>query len=254
MKTLEKSIIGRGACPQAPSCLRRAVGGNGPSLFATLLFAASLAFGAGAPVNAAKDAGCACGKEPPAVKKDACCAAMEAAPVSAQTAPEAVFSKDSLYQLDVTFTDDAGKTVALGELRGRPVVLDLFFTSCGYACPLTVTDMLAIQARLPAELRREAVFVLVSFDVARDTPAALAAYRAKRGLDSSWVLLHGSDDAVRELAALVGVKYKQEADGAFSHSNLLTLLNRQGEIVHQRPGLKGGLDEATVALTTAAAK
>jgi protein SCO1/2 len=163
----------------------------------------------------------------------------------------APFSKNSLYQLEVTFTDDAGKAFALGELRGRPVVLDLFFASCGYACPLTVTDLLALQARLPAELRLEAVFVLVSFDVARDTPEVLAAYRTKRGLDQQWVLLRGSDDSVRELAALVGVKYKQDADGKFSHSNLFTILNRQGEIVHQRPGLKGGLDEAVTALVNA---
>ena len=179
---------------------------------------------------------------PAATKKDACCAAMEALP----------FSKESIYQLDGKFTDDSGRPFALGELRGRPVVLDLFFASCGYACPLTVTDMQAIRAQLPAAVRDRAVFVLVSFDTARDTPEALAKYRAQRSLDSSWVLLHGSDDAVRELAALVGVKYKQEADGAFSHSNILTILNPQGEIVHQRIGLKGGLDEAAAALIAAA--
>ncbi len=177
-----------------------------------------------------------------AATKDACCEAMAGAP----------FSKDSIYQLDGKFTDDSGRTFTLGELHGRPVVLDLFFASCGYACPLTVSDMEAIAAKLPAELRARAVFVLVSFDSARDTPAALAAYRTQRALDSSWILLHGSDDVVRELAALVGVKYKQEADGAFSHSNLLTILNPAGEIVHQRTGLKGGLDEATAALVTAA--
>ena len=131
-------------------------------------------------------------------------------------------------------------------------MLDLFFASCGYACPLTVTDMEAIREKLPAGVRDRAVFVLVSFDAARDTPEALAKYRAQRSLDSSWVLLHGSDDAVRELAALVGVKYKQEADGAFSHSNLLTILNPAGEIVHQRTGLKGGLDEAAMAVITVA--
>ncbi len=171
-------------------------------------------------------------------KKDACCETMETA----------AFSKESLYQLEASFTDDSGRTVALGELRGRPVVLTMFFASCGYACPLLVTDMQAIQGRLTAELRSKAVFVLVSFDVARDTPAALAHYRARRGLDSQWVLLHGSDDSVRELAALLGVKYKQESDGSFSHSNLITVLNPEGEIVHQRVGLKGGHDEAAAAL------
>ena len=34
----------------------------------------------------------------------------------------------------------------------------------------------------------------------------------------------------------------------FAHSNLVTILNREGEIVHQRQGLKGGLDEAATAL------
>ena len=101
---------------------------------------------------------------------------------------------------------------------------------------------------MPAEVRDRAVFVLVSFDVARDTPAVLAQYRVQHGLDAQWVLLHGSDGSVRELAALLGVKYKQEADGAFSPSNIVTILNREGEIVHQRQGLKGGLDEAVTAL------
>lgn len=181
----------------------------------------------------------------------AACAHCQEAPAATSPAG-AAFSKESIYQLDARFTDDSGRAVTLGELRGRPVVLDMFFASCGYACPLLVTDMQAIRAQLPAGIRDRAAFVLVSFDVAHDTPAALAQYRAQRSLDGQWTLLHGNDDAVRELAALLGVKYKQEADGAFSHSNILTILNTQGEIVHQRIGLKGGLDEAAAALAAAA--
>ncbi len=224
------------------------------AVLATLfLAAASLALAA----ETAAPAKCACGMEKPGGEKCACCAEKtepkkDAACCKTEAPAAGAFSQASLYQLDVTFTDDTGKTFALGELRGRPVVLDMFFASCGYACPLTVTHMLAIQGRLPAELRAKALFVLVSFDVVRDTPAALAQYRAQRGLDGQWVLLHGTDDAVRELAALLGVKFKQEADGAFSHSNLLTILNREGEIVHQRQGLKGGLDEAAAALAKVA--
>jgi len=191
-----------------------------------------------APKVEKKDACCAA--EPKVAAKDACCAA------PADAAP---FSAASLYQTDVAFTNDAGKAFRLGELRGRPVVLTMFFASCGYACPLLVTDMQALRAKLPAEVRERAVFVLVSFDVERDTPAALATYRAQRNLAGDWVLLHGDDDAVRELAALLGVKYKQETGGGFSHSNLITILNGEGEVVHQRTGLKGGLDETAAALT-----
>jgi protein SCO1 len=181
----------------------------------------------------------------------AACAHCQESPASTSHAG-AAFSKESIYQLDARFTDDSGRAVTLGELRGRPVVLNMFFASCGYACPLQFTDMQAIRAQLPAGVRERTAFVLVSFDVARDTPAALAQYRAQRSLNGQWMLLHGNDDAVRELAALLGVKYKQEADGAFSHSNILTILNPQGEIVHQRIGLRGGLDEAAAALAAAA--
>lgn len=213
---------------------------------ALFLLLATLALGAETPAVPAAD----CCQEKPAVKKDSCCEEKPAPKPDACCAAmeNATFSKSSIYQSDGTFTDDAGKPVALGSLRGRPVVLDMFFASCGYACPLTVSDMLAIQARLPAERRSQAVFVLVSFDTARDTTEVLAKYRAQHGLDGQWIVLRGDDDAVRELAALLGVKYKQEADGMFSHSNVITLLNREGEIVHQRQGLKGGIDEAAAVL------
>ncbi len=222
-------------------------------LFATLFFCRSLLAG---DTAAAKTDGCSCCQEEPAVKAEdkSCCAHDGSAPAASsiknpESKIENSYTRDSLYQADATFTDDSGKPFALSSLRGQPVVLNMFFASCGYACPLTVTDMLAIQGRLPAELRRKAIFVLVSFDVARDTPEALAKYRTQRGLNDQWILLRGTDDSIRELAALLGVKFKQEADGAFAHSNLVTILNREGEIVHQRTGLQGGLNEAAAALT-----
>ncbi|MFZ5496888.1 MAG: SCO family protein [Verrucomicrobiota bacterium] len=212
-----------------------------------------------APQADPKPAAC-CPAEP--LKLDACCAEIEnrksispgagratdPARAAARNGEIENFSAESLYQLDAGFTDDTGRPFSLGALRGRPVVLTMFFASCGYACPLLVTDMQAIRAKLPAELRARAALVLVSFDTVRDTPAALAKYRADRHLDGQWTLLHGDDDAVRELAALLGVKYKREADGMFAHSNLITILNAEGEIVHQRNGLRGGLDETAAVL------
>jgi protein SCO1/2 len=192
-----------------------------------------------------------------AEKADACCCQKD----EPSTAPDAVrrdsadaaaaFSQNSIYQVDARFTDDAGRPFALASLRGRPVVIDLFFASCGSACPLAVTDMVALQKRLPAELRERAAFVLVSFDGDRDTSAALAQYRAQRHLGEQWILLRGEDESVRELAAVLGVQYRKTADGGFTHSNQLAVLNPEGEIVHERKGLTGGLEETAVALAQA---
>lgn len=162
------------------------------------------------------------------------------------------FSAGSLYQLEATYTGDDGRPVALGQLRGRPVVLAMFFASCTYACPMIVADMTRIRDGLPADLRERAALVLVSFDSKRDTPEALHQYRKERQLNAQWTLLRGDDGAVRELAALLGVKFKQDADGQFAHSNIISILNAEGEVVHQRAGLKGGLEDATVALARVA--
>ena len=182
-----------------------------------------------------------------------CCPADNSAGAGAEAhnpreLPPATFTRDSLYQLDAPYTTDAGVSFQLAQLRGRPVLLAMFFASCNYACPLIVADLTRLRDALPPALREETAIVLVSFDVARDTPEVLKKYRDDRLLDARWTLLHGDDDAVAELAALLGVKYKQEADGQFAHSNLITVLNREGEIVHQRAGLQGGLGEAAAAL------
>ncbi len=161
-------------------------------------------------------------------------------------------SNRSLYQLGATWTDDAGRAVSLTALRGRPVVLAMFFAQCEYACPVLVQDIKRLLAALPAAAREQAQIVLVTFDTVRDTPAALRAFRERMSLDGNWTLLRAEPDAVQELAMLLGVKFKQDARGQFAHSNLLTLLNAEGEIAHQHAGLNGDISEAARVLALTA--
>jgi protein SCO1 len=179
-----------------------------------------------------------------------CCAACAAEKALTLEAP--TLSGRSIYQVDATWTNDAGQQLTLASFRGRPVVLAMFFASCEYACPVLVSDMRRLRATLPPEVRDRAQFVLVSFDAARDTPAALKAYRERTTLDAGWTLLHGDDPAVQELAMVLGVKFKQDARGQFAHSNLITVLNDQGEIAYQRSGLMGDISEAAKAVVVAA--
>ena len=51
---------------------------------------------------------------------------------------------------------------------------------------------------------------------------------------------------------LLGVKYRQDGRGQFSHSNLITVLNAQGEIAYQRAGLAGDVSDAAKAVVAAA--
>lgn len=180
-------------------------------------------------------------------EKPACCAAEK--PAATAAAP---LSARSIYQLGATWTNDTGASVALSSWRGQPVVIAMFFASCEYACPLLVSDMARLRDALPAETRAKTRFILVTFDTARDTPAALKGYRERMNLDSAWTLLHGEPASVQDLAMLLGVKFKREANGQFSHSNLITVLDRAGEIAFQRSGLQGDVLASARAVELAA--
>jgi protein SCO1 len=144
----------------------------------------------------------------------------------------------SLYLLDSKWTSDQGKTIPLGVLRGRPQVVAMFFTHCEYACPILVNDMKKLEASLPADLRARTDFLLISFDSKRDTVETLAAFRKKENLPlENWTLLRGGADDVRELAALLGINYAADSRGQFAHSNLITVLNAEGEVAFQQQGL-----------------
>jgi protein SCO1/2 len=147
----------------------------------------------------------------------------------------------SIYQVDSAWTNDLAKAVRLTDLRAKPQVLTMFFSHCQSACPLLVEEMKKIESALPVNVRSRVGFVLVSFDTERDTPEVLAGYREQHSLDPArWTLLRGKSDDVLELAALLGVSFKKDAAGQFAHSNVITLLNAQGEIVKQQIGFGEG--------------
>ena len=175
--------------------------------------------------------------------------AEEKPPCCRETAATAPLTDKSLYQLESTWTSDVGKDVKLGVLRGRPQIVAMFFTTCEYACPIIVENMKAIEKAMPENLRGQVDFLLVSFDVERDTVEALKDYRAKKELATThWTLLRGKEDDVRELAALLGINYQRDAKGRFSHSNVISVLNAEGELVFQQTGLNKGAKETVAAI------
>jgi protein SCO1/2 len=160
-------------------------------------------------------------------------------PCCSEELPVGELPDTSIYQLDATWHNQDGAQVRLGSLRGRPVIVAMMFTTCQYACPRLMADLKAIEAKLVAGRDQiEPRFLLVSFDAEKDLPPVLEAYATEHGLDPRrWTLLHGKDDDVRELAAVLGIKYKKSDAIGFSHSNVITLLDADGRVSHQLKGL-----------------
>jgi protein SCO1/2 len=139
---------------------------------------------------------------------------------------------DSVYQLPAALTDQRGRRFEWRARRGRTQLVAMFYTSCPYVCPLIVDSGKAVEHALPAAELARLDILLVSIDPARDTPAALKQVADKRGLDAArWTLARPQPEDVRALAGVLGVRYRQLADGNFNHTSALVLLDPDGRIV-----------------------
>lgn len=145
---------------------------------------------------------------------------------------------ESIYNVSSIWKNRYGHKIALDSLRGKVQVVAMVYTHCEYACPRILADMNRIQDRLSKEELNATNFVIISIDPERDTPERLRNFAAENDLsDEHWTLLNGEQGDILELAALLGVKYKRISETDFTHSNMITVLNSQGEVVHQRKKL-----------------
>lgn len=190
----------------------------------------------------------ACGRDP----APAAPAAPLADAASSASAAEAGFS---VYDLQSRWRDAQGRERALGSLAGRVQVVAMVYTACTHTCPLIVTEMKRLEAALAPEDRARTGFVLVSLDPERDAPAQLAHFAGSMRLDpAAWTLLTADGEAVRELAAVLGIRYRPEADGQISHSNTYLVLDPAGRIIHRQDGVGSGVAPALARIRAAAAQ
>ncbi|MBP8793390.1 MAG: SCO family protein [Lutibacter sp.] len=147
-------------------------------------------------------------------------------------------SDESIFNLTTTWNTEEGKVIQLGDLKGKTLVMVMIYTSCKAACPRLVADMRNIEKEIPANLIPNINFVFVSIDPETDTPEKLKAFAIENYMnDEQWTFLQGSVAGVREFANVLSVKYKEISPLDFSHSNIISVFNAAGELVHQQEGL-----------------
>jgi protein SCO1 len=152
------------------------------------------------------------------------------------TAPVGTISSESIYQLTDTFQTQDKKNVTLSSFVGKPTVVGMIFTHCTYACPRLTADIKNIEEKLKSE-NGKVNYLLVSFDSQRDLPEQLKKFANANQLDNNWTLLHGNENAVRTLSVLLNVQFEKDAEGNFSHSNIISVLGKSGVLVFQKEGL-----------------
>ncbi|TVZ27491.1 protein SCO1/2 [Gillisia sp. Hel_I_86] len=165
------------------------------------------------------------------------------------------FSEMSIYNLPTTWTTQDGEDIKLHDLEGDVLVMVMIYTSCTAACPRLVADMRNIEKALPAEVKPEVKMIFVSIDPETDTPERLKAFAKENLLDEEpWMFLRSSEENTREFAAVLAVNYKQITPIDFSHSNIISVFNRKGEMVFQQEGLGVNSDNTIKSIIKTAKK
>ena len=128
----------------------------------------------------------------------------------------------------------------------------MIYTTCKAACPRLIADMRAIQTKVPKKHREEVQFVLISIDPETDTPKRLNEFAIKNEMfDPPWLFLRGSEADTREFAAVLAISYKKISPMDFSHSNIISVFNKEGVLIHQREGFDNEYTTTLEAITKA---
>lgn len=107
-------------------------------------------------------------------------------------------------------------------LSDRVVVVTTMFTHCTDSCPLIAAKLARAGRLLPAEVRGNVRFVGITNDPQRDTPALLAAFATRHGLDDRWTLLTGKPDNIAWVLYRLGLEGNPQ-----DHSTAILIGNEQ---------------------------
>lgn len=156
-------------------------------------------------------------------------------------------SDESIFNLTSEWKTQENNTIHLVDLKGKVTVMVMIYTTCKAACPRLVADMRDIESKMPKDKLSDINFVLVSIDPETDTPERLQKFAKENFMDAPhWTFLQGNTNTVQEFANVLAVKYKKISPMDFSHSNIISVFNKTGDLVHQQEGL-GVNNENTVA-------
>ena len=164
-----------------------------------------------------------------------------AAPASTPAVPADIGIDQKLNEQvppDITFRDEAGKTVRLGDYFGRkPVILVLVYYECPMLCTLSLNSVLHSMQTITMSAGQDFEVVTVSFDP-REKPELAAAkkriyltlYNRSSGWDG-WHFLTGEEESIRRLTKAVGFRYKWDAATAqYAHATGIMVLTPEGKL------------------------
>ncbi len=140
---------------------------------------------------------------------------------------------------DFTLRDTTGQPFEISQLRGKPLVVSMIYTSCHHVCP-TITRNLHDKIDIAQEALGEDAFnvVTVGFDWRVDTPDRMREFESRLGITdvANWHFLATEAGVVDELSDNLGFLFYPSAKG-FDHLAQATVVDADGKIYRQVYGV-----------------
>jgi protein SCO1/2 len=135
---------------------------------------------------------------------------------------------------DIRLVDAAGRQVDLAEFQGKPLLVNMIYTSCAHFCGVLARNLIEAVSSANAILGKNAFTVVsVGFDAKVDTPDRMRQWGRSQGIDfPNWRLLAGDALAVRKLADVVGFTWAPSPIG-FDHLAQVTIVDNKGRVAYQ---------------------
>ena len=140
---------------------------------------------------------------------------------------------------DYRLRDINGQAFQLAQLRGRPLVVSMIYTSCHHICPM-ITRNLARNVEVAREALGEDAFsvVTIGFDWKVDSPERMRQFANQQGVDDTddWHFLAADNSTIDALSENLGFIFFPSAKG-FDHLAQTTIVARDGTIYRQLYGV-----------------
>ena len=132
---------------------------------------------------------------------------------------------------DISLVDQFGNERRLASLRGRYVLLHVFYGSCLTICPIVIEQLREVYSDLPAAQRSKLVILSISVDSVRDTTERLLDLWHEEGAFQGWIMAQPADRSIDRVAQEFGIWVFAKNDGTINHSADLFLIDPAGRIV-----------------------
>lgn len=134
-----------------------------------------------------------------------------------------------------SLTDHTGANVSLDELKGRVVVMTAVYASCGFTCPMIMSQAKRAVENLTPEERASITIVGVTLDPEHDTPEILTHMAEGQGVEAPlFRLATGDPDVINALLDDLQIARSRDPEtGIIDHVNVFSVIDRAGRLSYR---------------------